>query len=59
MTHTQKMAAAKVATPCTAAHITFGGRCMNCGFEPAPTLNPYIGSLNEELENQDFNETHS
>jgi len=34
MTHSEASKQAKVSTPCTAAHITFGGRCLNCGYEP-------------------------
>ncbi len=30
MTHAERSKLAS--TPCTAAHMTFGGRCMNCGF---------------------------
>lgn len=33
-THKETMEAAKVATPCAAWHITFGGRYLNCGFDP-------------------------
>jgi len=35
MTHLQ-FAAAKGITDCTAAHGTFGGRCLNCGYDPTP-----------------------
>jgi hypothetical protein len=33
--HMQHAASAGLATPCTAHHITFGGRCLNCGYDPA------------------------
>ena len=26
--------AAKTSSPCVAHHITFGGRCLNCGYDP-------------------------
>lgn len=32
MTHREWADKQKIATPCTAAHITFGGRCLNCGW---------------------------
>jgi hypothetical protein len=35
MTHAEHSTKARVATPCTSLHITFGGRCLNCGYEPA------------------------
>ena len=34
MTHHEQSEKARVATPCTAASITFGGRCLNCGWDP-------------------------
>lgn len=34
MTHAECYRKARVATPCTASTITFGGRCLNCGYEP-------------------------
>lgn len=35
MRHFKHAKAAKVATACKAHHQTFGGRCLNCGFDPA------------------------
>ena len=35
MTHTEHAAKAKNSTPCTAELITFGGRCLACGYDPA------------------------
>ena len=35
MTHTEHSTKAKVSTPCTAHDITFGGRCLNCGYDPS------------------------
>jgi len=35
MNHTEHAEKAKSATPCAAWHITFGGRCLNCGFDPS------------------------
>lgn len=37
MTHTEHSAKAKLATPCTQWDMTFGGRCLKCGFAPTPT----------------------
>jgi hypothetical protein len=34
MTHKEAMAIKKPTVPCAAWHITFGGRCLNCGWEP-------------------------
>lgn len=34
VTHKEHSARAKVATPCTVVHLSFGGRCLNCGFDP-------------------------
>jgi hypothetical protein len=34
-THAEHSKKANVATPCTAQAITFGGRCLNCGYNPA------------------------
>lgn len=34
MTHYEYTRQHKPATPCTAARLTFGGRCLNCGFDP-------------------------
>lgn len=36
MTHTEYAAGVRVSTPCTAATMTFGGRCLNCGYRPTP-----------------------
>lgn len=36
MTHYEYTQAHKPSQPCTAAHITFGGVCLNCGYDPAP-----------------------
>lgn len=33
-THLEHAATASVATPCTAAHVNFGGGCLNCGWAP-------------------------
>jgi len=33
-THAEHSKKAKVATPCAAQDITFGGRCLNCGYAP-------------------------
>lgn len=38
MTHKEYCDNVKVATPCTALHITFGGRCLNCGYQPETKL---------------------
>jgi len=91
MTHLETYIKSRVATPCTAASMTFGGRCLNCGFEPPiyprgfknrcdlpqdrcecpkPSVipesvlcqiclgnlppKPYVGSLDEEMDNQEF-----
>jgi len=34
VTHTRHAKRAGVATPCTAAHVNFGGGCLNCGWSP-------------------------
>jgi hypothetical protein len=34
MTHKEHADKIKLGTPCTAAHTTFGGRCLNCGWHP-------------------------
>lgn len=34
MTHHQWSKKAKPATPCTCHHLTYGGRCLNCGYDP-------------------------
>jgi len=33
--HGQFVDRVKPLSPCTALHETFGGRCLNCGFQPA------------------------
>ena len=37
-THAEHATATKVATPCTAHHVNYGGGCLNCGWTPR-TLN--------------------
>ncbi len=34
MTHYEYTQKINPPQPCTAAHITFGGRCLNCGYDP-------------------------
>ena len=34
MTHREHERYVRPAVPCSANHITFGGRCLNCGFDP-------------------------
>lgn len=34
MTHAEHSKKAKLATPCTQWDITFGGRCLKCGYDP-------------------------
>jgi len=34
--HTEHAKKARVATPCLSHHGTFGGRCLNCGYDPRP-----------------------
>lgn len=36
MTHSQFSKRARVSTPCSAHMMTFGGRCLNCGYDPQP-----------------------
>ena len=38
-THLEHATAASVATPCRADHLTFGGKCLNCGFDSATSEN--------------------
>ena len=33
-THTQVIEEIKPSVPCAAWHITFGGKCLNCGYDP-------------------------
>ncbi len=30
----QQLAARVIEQPCMAAHVTFGGGCLNCGYDP-------------------------
>ena len=41
MTHAEHSKKARNATPCTAELITFGGRCLACGWEPEPPKPEY------------------
>jgi len=34
MTHKEYMDKIKPTAPCASWHITFGGRCLNCGYDP-------------------------
>ncbi len=34
MTHYEYQLINKPSTPCHPAHMTFGGKCLNCGYEP-------------------------
>ena len=34
-THQEQRDLVKPVVPCAAWHITFGGRCLNCGWDPA------------------------
>ena len=37
MTHREHInAGPALSTPCAAWHLTFGGRCLNCGWDPDP-----------------------
>ena len=38
-THAEHAAVAGVTTLCRADHLTFGGKCLNCGFDPATSEN--------------------
>ena len=42
-THAKHSKRTRNATPCTAHDITFGGRCLACGYDPNKTT-PYICS---------------
>lgn len=33
-THREHAQRTRVATPCTQWSITYGGRCLNCGYDP-------------------------
>jgi hypothetical protein len=35
MTHNQWSEKAKPTVPCTCHHMTYGGRCLNCGYDPS------------------------
>lgn len=35
MTHAERSKLSRSATPCSVHHLTFGGRCLNCGYDPA------------------------
>ena len=39
-THAEHSKKARNAVPCTAQDLTFGGRCLACGYDP--TSEPYI-----------------
>lgn len=32
--HSDHAAKQGLAVPCTAVHLTFGGKCLNCGYQP-------------------------
>lgn len=34
MTHSEYSARARTVVHCHPAHLTFGGRCLNCGYDP-------------------------
>jgi len=34
MTHAEHSRKAKSSVPCSAEYITFGGHCLNCGYDP-------------------------
>lgn len=36
LTHKEMMAKAGLAMPCTVWDLTYGGRCLACGYEPKP-----------------------
>jgi hypothetical protein len=36
LTHIEHAERAHLSTPCNASHMTFGGRCMNCGWGESP-----------------------
>jgi len=36
LTHAKYSAQANLCVPCCVYHLTFGGRCLNCGWEPYP-----------------------
>jgi hypothetical protein len=42
MTHKEASAFRRPVVPCAAWHITFGGRCLNCGWEPGIERDQYI-----------------
>ena len=34
MTHFEYSNEVKLVVPCSANHLTFGGKCLNCGYDP-------------------------
>ena len=52
MTHTQHSAKARVSNPCNSTHLTFGGRCLNCGYDPTPAPMPNADWLLEQREHE-------
>jgi hypothetical protein len=38
-THAAHSKAMKLAQPCAAWHLTFGGKCLNCGYVPPDVCN--------------------
>lgn len=50
MTHYEWTKTHKQAVPCASWHITFGGRCLNCGYDPNPKT---IEAIEAELARQE------
>jgi hypothetical protein len=40
MTHREHASQVRPAQPCTCHHLTYGGRCLNCGYDPTGTTPP-------------------
>jgi hypothetical protein len=49
-THSEHAAHARIATPCTAAHITFGDHCLNCGFNYNVDVVRTCGAAGHEID---------
>lgn len=56
MTHFEHSKKAKSSVPCAAHHITFGGHCLNCGFnapkKPYDTVGGIIAFESGELDRE-------
>lgn len=45
MTHTEHSKKSKSSVPCAAHHVTFGGHCLNCGFNAPKKSYDTVGNI--------------